>query len=43
MTEPKNNVLASCATILIVMAVFVFFLFIIGAGILIFNLVASGV
>jgi hypothetical protein len=42
MPENQNHILASCATILIVMGVFVFILFIIGAGILISNVVASG-
>jgi hypothetical protein len=42
MSEPKNTVLASCATILVVMSAFVLALFIIGAGILIFNLAVSG-
>jgi hypothetical protein len=42
MTEPRNSVLAACATILIVMGVFIIILIIIGAGILIYNLVISG-
>lgn len=38
MSEPKNNVLASCVTILTVMGVFICILIAIGAGILIYQL-----
>jgi hypothetical protein len=42
MYEPKNNVLASCVTILMVMGVFISVLIIIGAGMLIFHLATGG-
>gem|GEM_PF-1426689 len=41
MKEPKNSILASCATILIVAGILILMLFIVGAGILLFNLPAG--